>query len=96
MAAFKRRTQIQWASKAEVVNLVNDLAEAWEANKLTEAKVIAKATTLVEDAANGEFKIDGKNVYATALIKALQAQGIEIPRVESSVKRTTTDLSKYC
>ncbi len=77
---FKRKVKLQWAKAAAVKKLVTTLVDGWEAKKLSEADVVARATIVAADAATGELLLEGNNIYVVQLLKAFEREGIEIPK----------------
>lgn len=94
MSTFKRKEKIVWAKKAQIMELADELLDLWEDSKLPVETVIEKAQLVLEDAASGELKLDGKNIYVVELRKQFENAGLEIPKNDEQ-KTSSTSLSKY-
>ena len=95
--SFKRATSLTWATKRQVKSFVDTVTEAWEQASLTEAEVLKRVGTILDDAYNGELKLEESNVHVTALAIALRNAGCPLPE-RSSGKSTSTKseaASKY-
>ena len=94
MSTFKRKEKLVWAKRAEVMELADDLLDMWEEKELPIETVVEKAQLVLKDAASGELKIDGKNIYVVELRKQFENAGLEIPSDEDK-SSTAKSLSKY-
>lgn len=93
MSTFKRKEKLQWAKRSEVMELADELLDLWESKDLPIETVVEKAQLVLKDAASGELKIDGKNIYVVELRKQFENSGLEIPKDEG--KTSSKSLSKY-
>lgn len=94
---FKRAASISWASKKQIKAFVDEVTTAWEQAGLTEAEVLSRVTLILDDAYNGDLKLDESNVHVTGLAIALRNAGCPLPEREGSTTVTKSSAaSKYC
>lgn len=92
MSNFQRKAKVEWATKAQVHRLADELLELWDGQPTD--VVVAKANKVLADASTGTLLQDGKNIYVVELIKAFESAGLSIPKPDAKQVSKST-LSAY-